>query len=140
MNKLPEDIIFNCIIPYTYSTQSKELLNDIRSFTNTLEIISIIYYNEWIIHYQEPEPEDRNWLINDIFNYLKKKSYSVSALFLQNPNIVKLWYRLYSINSINTNFRLERILDKIPVECGIRRFWGIFTPYERNDFIKMYGS
>uniref|UniRef100_A0A6C0HTK8 Uncharacterized protein n=1 Tax=viral metagenome TaxID=1070528 RepID=A0A6C0HTK8_9ZZZZ len=135
MNKLPEDVIFNCIIPYTYSPQSKELLNDIRSFTNTLELISTIYYNEWIIHYQEQEPEDKNWLINDIFNYLR--SYSVSALFLQNPNIVKLWYRLYSIN---TDFKSERILDKIPVECGIRRFWGIFTPDERNDFIKIYGS
>jgi hypothetical protein len=139
MNKLPEDIIFNCIIPYTYSPQSKELLNDIRSFINTLEIISTIYYNEWIIHYKEEEPEDKNWLINDILNYLKKDLIQYQHFFFRNPNVVKLWYKLYSIN---TDFRSERyieVLDKMPVECRIRRFWGIFTPDERDDFIKMYG-
>jgi len=134
MNKLPEDIIFNCIIPYTYSPQSKELLNDVRSFTNTLEIISTIYYNEWIIYYKEQEPEDKNWLINDIFNYSKKD------LIHYQPNVLKLWYRLYSINTDFKSERYIKVLDKMPVECGIRRFWGIFTIEERNDFIKKYSS
>jgi len=134
MNKLPEDIIFNCIIPYTYCPQSKELLNDIRSFTNTLEIISTIYYNEWIIHYKEQEPEDKNWLINDIFNYSKK------GLIHYQPNVLNLWYRLYSINTDFKSERYIKILDKMPVEFGIRKFWGIFTLDERNDFIKKYSS
>lgn len=68
MNKLPEDLIFNCIIPYTYSTLSKELLEDIRSFTHTLEIISTIYYNVWIIYYGEQELEDKNCFITSLLS------------------------------------------------------------------------
>ena len=50
LRKLPEEIIRQEIIPYTYSPQSKELLADIRSFFVDWNIID----NAYLIHYNYP--------------------------------------------------------------------------------------
>lgn len=44
INKLPDDII-QYIIPYTYQLQNKPLLNDIKNYKETKDIISELYYN-----------------------------------------------------------------------------------------------
>jgi len=42
--KLPEDVIINHILPYTYRVQYKNLLMDIRSFRIDIDIIRDTYY------------------------------------------------------------------------------------------------
>jgi hypothetical protein len=43
LRKIPNDIIINHIIPYTYQTQTKNLLLDIISFKKDFDIIKNIY-------------------------------------------------------------------------------------------------
>jgi hypothetical protein len=47
--KINSDITY-LIIPYTYSYQSKDLLNDIRSYVYTLNIVND-YYDKWFLIY-----------------------------------------------------------------------------------------
>ena len=65
-NKLPIDIIYYGILPYTYKPQSKELTEDIKNYYNSKLIITKSYYCYWIIGYEETEPSDKEWLINDL--------------------------------------------------------------------------
>ena len=57
------------IIPYTYEPQSEALMRDIRNYRETLQLIRSIYRNFHIITHEEEEPEDQNWLINDLFGF-----------------------------------------------------------------------
>ena len=69
MKRLPFDVIFFNIIPYTYNLQNKQLLHDIVNYRETKSILLQLYYNFWISQGQHDEPEDKNWLINDIYAY-----------------------------------------------------------------------
>ena len=43
MNRLPNELIINHIIPYTYTIQSNDLMRDIKTFHFTLEKIYKLY-------------------------------------------------------------------------------------------------
>jgi hypothetical protein len=84
IDKLPFEVVFNHIIPYTYSPQPKILLEDIRNYVYTFNLISSIYYNRWIVFWGEEENEDKFWLCNDIYRFVddlkfkaREKSYSI---------------------------------------------------------------
>ena len=47
MNKLPLEVIREHIIPYTYSPQNDELLDDIKSFYIVRNLLLNIYYCRW---------------------------------------------------------------------------------------------
>ena len=63
---LPFEII-NMILPYTYEAQSKALTNDIKNFYTTKAVASQLYYNRFVMGFEEPEPSDKDWFINDLF-------------------------------------------------------------------------
>lgn len=133
MNTLPKEIILHHIIPYTYSPQPKNLLEDIRNFSYTLNLISNIYYNRWIVFFHGDNPQDRNWLINDIHRFINQF----------NISILEFWNRKFKINnnlSIGTYLSLFSKYNKTPVESQIRIYWSIFTIEERYTFIKIYGN
>lgn len=68
INRLPNDII-NYIIPYTYNFQNKKLLEDIQNYKMVKMILFELYYYWWIDLAGEIEPEDKNWLSNDLVAY-----------------------------------------------------------------------
>lgn len=68
IDKLPMDIVLH-IIHYTYNFQNKHLLDDIKNYSESKTILSNYYYNYWIIFIQSQEPQDKYWLINDLFAY-----------------------------------------------------------------------
>ena len=47
MNTLPEEIIINHILPYTYNLKDRNHLMDIRSFTSDLGILENVYWFEF---------------------------------------------------------------------------------------------
>lgn len=61
--KIPFDIIINHIIPYTYSVQKRELLYDIRNYTEDLNLIE----NSYIFDYNYAI------LYRDLLNFCKLK-------------------------------------------------------------------
>jgi RNA recognition motif-containing protein len=71
IQKLPQDIMYH-IIPYTYQLQPNVIMNDIKNYKETKELIVSLYYNYWIVNFEEAEPEDKYWLINDLVSFINR--------------------------------------------------------------------
>jgi hypothetical protein len=128
INKLPYNIILR-IIPYTYNVQKKDLLQDIINYTKMKTQIINLYFHLWIIQRQEPEPEDKNWLINDIFSYAND----------DNPTMLGYVDKFYNIFKrmiqIQTNKDVEKyvlLLEKKNVSTQINILLGLLRPNERS--------
>jgi len=129
---LPMDIIHQ-IIPYTYSVQSKELLEDIRSYYDTKKSIEKIYFNIYFDDFFVDDKVDKSWLINDLFAFAND----------YNPTLFGFVDSFYDIFSRNRMLKKDfqkinnfiRLLENDNIEKKINIFWGLFTPEERNDFI-----
>ena len=104
MDKIPRDIIINNIIPYTYSIQTEELLNDIKSFLITKDKIIEFYlfdYNYRILYVDLclflvneniniPYISSFVSVVEYNYNILKKNGIKLSYSFIVNKMITKL--------------------------------------------------
>ena len=133
ITKLPLDIILY-IIPYTYHLQNKDLLTDIKSYTETKTLLSNYYYNYWIIFMQSQELQDKYWLINDLFAYANNYNPTMYGYDEQFYNIFKRNTFLQSNEDIN---RYILNLEKKDVCSQINVFLGMLTPEQRNDLINL---
>jgi hypothetical protein len=127
INKLPDDVIINHILPYTYEPQPRKILNDIRSFSKDYSLIENIYmtqFNELILLY-------------DLLRFLYP-SYVIKNIM---ENVLRRHFHLknkpceYLINMLNVCF--ERNLE-INTERKIKILWGLLKPIERTNFINKY--
>ena len=132
IQKLPADIIQK-IIPYTYNLQDKTLLDDIVNYKTTRTRIDELYYNCWIILVGLEQPDDKNWLINDIFAYANDYKATMHGyvekfyrIFYRNP-------RLHNIEEVN---QYVEKLERQEVIAQINIFWGLLTSEERNSIIR----
>ena len=118
ITKLPFEIVYFHIIPYTYTPQCTNLLSDIENFVETREIISTIYYNKYQDLLQYEENADKNWLVNDILLFIKQN---------KNRDI----YR--SIHYIYENY----IFTKKNIHSQFNIFWKSLSINHRNLFIQI---
>lgn len=132
IQKLPTDIIQK-IIPYTYNLQDKTLLDDIVNYKTTRTRIDELYYNCWIVLVGLEQPNDKDWLINDIFAYANDYKATMNGyvekfyrIFYRNP-------RLHNIEEVN---QYVEKLERQEVIAQINIFWGLLTPEERNSIIR----
>ena len=132
IKRLPEDIIQK-IISYSYSPQPKDLLEDIRDYSHTLNFVGNIYHHRWIIEEGESEPEDRNWLANDIIRYISRDD--IRGAWLCQDLILR---RLFLINDLLQSQRYGYVLDKMSAEQELRRYWGLMLPKERHEMIDRF--
>jgi hypothetical protein len=133
IEKLPMDIILQ-IIPYTYHLQNKDLLDDIKSYTEIKTLLFNNYYNYWIIFIQSQEPQDKYWLVNDLFAYTNNYSPTMNGYVEQFYNIFKRNIFLHGNQDIN---RYILNLEKKHVNSQINVFLGMLTPKERSEFINL---
>ena len=66
---LPDDIIREHILPYTYEPQSRELCEDIRNFYKIKNHLSENYRRIYKNGYKN---EDKEWLLNDIHRFMNE--------------------------------------------------------------------
>jgi hypothetical protein len=133
VKKLPEDVIINHILPYTYCPQSKKLLTDIRSFYNDYSFLENIYtfdYNYDLLFY------DLTCFCNKtlIPNYNMNKSFGnlLTRLFkFRNSDYC------YLNNFVFITFHRSANQNQIR---KIRFLWGLLNPRERTRFINKYLS
>lgn len=131
LHSLPEDIIINHIIPYTYSTKSYKHLSDIHSFTTDYKILDNYYsfdLNEQI-------------LLNDIILFCND-SRSITV------GVNSFFYKLLSRNFMLRNKSYKEINLYIiknfhnvkyhNIEKKIKFIWGLFTTTERTNFINEF--
>ena len=124
LQKIPDDIIRECILPYTYEPQHPLLCADIRSFYNTYNNMCEIYGLAYPLH-----NESKEWLSNDITRFLNDDFPTIYG------------YRKFYINAYRRMFMnwhkdIDKIIDciqttetKVPNDIQIHI--GIMTPQER---------
>jgi len=129
LKNIPNDIIINNIIPYTYIKKCPKHLQDIRSFYFDLLVVEnyyYIYYNQFI-------------LFNDLeeFFYKSDELYSITNQYykifkrhimfqdIQHINISNYLYNKFKNNSNNVNNKTKFI-------------WGLLTHSERAAFLNNY--
>lgn len=132
IKKLPLNVILR-IIPYTYTLQSKQLLDDIVNYKESKKILSDVYYNFWVIEMQSSFIEtDKWWLLNDIFSYAND----------YNPicnGYIEKFYEIFKRNTfLQTNEKIDKylsFLEKKNVLSQINIFLGLLSINERNEII-----
>ena len=124
---IPYYVAHKHIIPYTHLPQSKELLRDIRNYTQDIKLIEDIYftqYNEIVLLTDLLQFHGYNFNINYISNSLG---------VLMNRHVKLKHKDMIDLNNymvtINHPSRRRRTINFI---------WGLMTPEERNKFINDY--
>ena len=136
LQKIPEEVIRENIIPYTYNTQSRELLDDIISFIYSKEILIELYSETW--HEWEDETY-MDWLSNDISRFFNEDRATMLGFVDSNINkfkrLFKIFYKNYDkIKIINVMKKFES-----PNTLSLFHFntcLGILTSSERLDFLR----
>lgn len=131
IKKIPEEIIRENIIPYTYQKQPEILCEDIKSFFKYKALLLKLYIDNCI-----DKDEYREWLGNDISRYMNNDVAIMLGYLDQNI------YR-YSLLFKNRNKVREEIIKymhyierEIPVERSINIQLCILNQYEREELKK----
>jgi hypothetical protein len=131
---LPIEII-NMIIPYTYEAQSKALTDDIKNFYTMKAVASQLYYNRFVMEFEEPEPSDKDWFINDLFFFSNQ---FIPTMHGYGDNFVNLFLRNISLKTNTEVFTYIQRTKERPVNTQINIFLGIFTLEERKAFLNRF--
>ena len=127
---LPSDIIINHIIPYTYSTQPKILLFDIRSFYQYLSLVENVYFIDY----------NNYMLLNDLLIFCNSNIGSEVCLLGQYNILLRNIILRYKPQKYIDNFIMNVFHNyrKKKTNSKIKMIWGLFTPIERTRFINKY--
>jgi hypothetical protein len=133
IKKLPIDIIRENIIPYTYTPQSKELINDIHSFNKTKQYLKEVYYVRWKNTFEYEIDADLNWLDNDIHRFFNEDQ--ATMVGYKNNCIIK-YKRLYILQKKQLETTIKYISKRRKAIQNINIQLGLLVPEERIRFIK----
>jgi hypothetical protein len=131
IRKLPQDIV-DYIIPYTYQLQNKPLLEDIKNYNETKELILDLYYNYWIVNLEETDPEDKYWFVNDLIGFINNYQ---ATMYGYTDNFYNTFRRNQYLQTYEDINKYVSNLETKPVDSQINIFWALLTPKERNEFI-----
>jgi len=128
VQNLPDDIIREYIIPYTYELQTSELCIDIQNFHYTKHTLFELYNSR----YPEPDSEQYEWLSNDITRFLNEDQGTIHGIV---PFYRRVVSRLFSMR-FKSNMELEYFiqhmeLNDVSLIRDIMMKIGILLPVER---------
>jgi len=133
IKKIPTELIQR-IIPYIYNFQPKNLRDDIKNYVSSKKTVLDLYYHIWIFIWNESDPQDKDWLINDIFGYANQNQALLSGY---TDNFYQIWLRHHNLNNITEIDQYMCYFEKKPVISQINIFWGLLTPDERRGIINL---
>lgn len=125
--RVPFYVIHKHIIPYTHLPQSKELLRDIRNYTQDIKLIEDVYltqYNEFI-------------LLTDLLLF---HGYNVNVNYISNSlgSLMSQYVMLKQKDMIELNNYMVIIKHPTRRKRSIKFLWGLMSPEERTKFINDY--
>ena len=129
--KIPIEVLWKHIIPYTYNCQSKELLSDIKSYYSDLNLFKNIYYTDY------------NYNFNTFILYVELLDYydqdmTNNVLSMKFKGLLKRHIILKDI-SIEDEYKVILYLRKSYNRVRyIKMIVGLMTPKERTDFFNKY--
>ena len=127
IQKIPNDIIINIILPFLYEPQPKKLLEDIKDFYLTYSKLENFYgynYNYFVMFYDLQYfflYTEESFIITNQFYYLFKRHY-----MFQNINYISIGNYVYKKYNQTT----------CKPKCKCKFLWGLLTINERRNFIK----
>lgn len=133
-NKLPKELIY-IILSYTPQPQSKELTQDIKNFHESKQIILNVYHNYWIFKYQQNEPADKEWIINDLYEYSNRGVPSNNRYVNE---FYDLFFRKFNMLTKEQVNKYITILDNKSLDTQINILLGLLNFKERNGFISTH--
>ena len=133
-NKLPKELIY-IILPYTHQPQSKELTQDIRNFHESKQILLESYRNCFVYIWQENEPADKEWIINDLYGYYNRGA-TINSGYVN--EFYDLFFRKFNMLTKEQVNKYITILDNKSLDTQINIFLGLLNFKERNDFISTH--
>jgi len=128
MKRIPEDVIMHHIIPYSYKTQKKELLQDIHDYTNSIQKLLYIYDN--IYAYEYDLEKVQNYLLTNMLWYFK------FTKFTGFYDIFRRCYSFRNYTNVEVNTYFQTGFTYLSFEKQIYLFWGLLTVEERDEFYK----
>lgn len=134
--RLPMEII-HIILLYLREPQSAILLEDIRSFSKTMHIITNIYFEKWIIEWQSEEGQHMNWLENDLIFYANEYAPTFTGIQPKFKEIIGRFCNLKKASQYIFNKYAHS--NKLTAKTRVNILWGLFTPVERDEFIGTCG-
>ena len=133
---LPIELLY-IILEYLRQPQDPILLADISNFSRTWAIITNAYYLKWIIYKHHEIGDDFNWLENDFILYANENSPTGEGI---KPKFKAIIYRTCNINNVSRiQFNTYAFYNKLSSKCRAFMLWGLFTPAERDEFVRLRG-
>ncbi len=133
--QLPQEIVINCVAPYTYQSQPKQLCDDIRDYTKSKQemiyaMFDVIVRDD-LLDAMEYEFELYDLIVHQLLYFINNKIPLVNGL---DDNFYKILYRHVMYQN-----QTEIVVDTNPYYDNIRStincFWGLLTLSERGDFV-----
>lgn len=127
IRRLPDDIIREYILPYTYQPQSPELCKDIQTYYTTLQELSDVYKKKHTTY----KNEDKEWLLYDIIVFMNNHT---SIVFGYTDNYIQWFRRLYMLQNASRDQIIQ--LSKSSRWYFTRKIYGhiaLMKPSERED-------
>jgi hypothetical protein len=128
---LPDDIVVNHIIPYTYEKQPIILLQDIRSYSSDLDLIDNYYMFE----------SNEIILLNDLVRFCNN---NIAPVYDVEPRYETILKRHFSMKD-KTRLEIKQFVFIdfhrrliVHPERKIKFLWGLLTPVERTRFFNRY--
>lgn len=136
IDTLPIDIV-RYIIPYTYSPTNKYILDDIVNFHTTKQGLLDLYFEYWIIELHEIEPEEKYWLLNDIYSYYNNEIALMHGYVddFYNKFRRNILFDKKSKGEINKYFTILRNKNE---NTQINILLGLLSPEERNFLVSNF--
>jgi hypothetical protein len=133
-NKIPKELIY-IILSYTPQPQSKELTEDIRNFHESKQILLESYRNFFVYIWQENEPADKEWIINDLYGYSNRGAAGNTGYVNE---FYDLFFRKFNMLTKEQVNKYIKILDNKLLDTQINIFLGLLNLKERNEFISTH--
>ena len=136
IRRLPDDIV-RYILPFTYSYQTPELIEDIRSFYSHRKTVREWYYYKWLNYLYRSPSEDVDWMANDIIIYANQDQPTMHGY---HDFFYHICSRFFSLDSQEKQHRFIYAIIQNgvkPMRC-FNVIWGLLLPEERNIFIRHF--
>ena len=134
IKRLPLDIV-RMILPYTYSPQAKEIMEDIHSYFESKKTICDIFYLKYVDLLSNERHADMNWLVNDILCFMNNHR---SSYYKYADKCYSICTRNYMLRNVDPS-TIRKILNKsynTNIHFQFRIYWGLLLPEERHEFIR----
>jgi len=129
IDNLPPELVYK-ISTYILKPQSTELMYDIRHFFISKEEGMKIYSER----YKDEPNEIINWFVNDIGFYMNEYIPSMYGFIDKYYNI---FFRLFKMKSKKEIVYFIFKMNKLNSETELNIRWGILTPKEREEMLKI---